>query len=70
MIGRWAERHSCIRHAVADLPSAQREVVVLKIWGGMTFEQISAVMSVPRSTAHATYRSAMGVLYDRLGEEA
>ena len=65
-----AERHDCIHRAMGELASRQREVVVLKIWGQMTFEQISAVMSLPRSTAHATYRTAMGVLHERLGEEA
>jgi len=65
-----AERHEIIRGAVAELPQTQREVVVLKVWGEMTFDQIATVMSIPRSTAHATYCTAMGALYDRLGEEA
>ena len=65
-----AERHEHIRGALAGLPQSQREVVALKVWSDMTFDQISAVMSIPRSTAHATYRTAMGVLYERLDEEA
>ena len=64
-----SERHSRIRLAVAQLPENQREVVVMKVWGEMTFDQISDVMSIPRSTAHAAYSTAMGALHDRLGRE-
>ena len=65
-----SERHARIRQAVAELPDDQREVAMMKVWGQMTFDQIGEVMSIPRSTAHAAYRSAMNTLYQRLGEEA
>lgn len=61
--------HARIHQAVSQLPADQREVVVMKIWGEMTFEQIGSVMSVPRSSAHATYQTAMKALQGRLGEE-
>ena len=64
-----SERQARIQQAVAELPEDQREVVVMKIWGEMTFGQIGEVMSIPRSSAHATYRRAMDVLHQRLGEE-
>jgi len=65
-----SERHARIQRAVAKLPEDQREVVVMKIWGEMTFTRIGEVMSVPRSTAHATYQTAMETLNRRLGQEA
>lgn len=64
-----SDRHARIHQAVSELPADQREVVVMKIWGEMTFEQIGSVMSVPRSSAHATYQTAMNALQGRLGEE-
>jgi len=64
-----SERHARIHQAVSELPADQREVVVMKIWGEMTFEQIGHVMSTPRSSAHATYQTAMNALSGRLGEE-
>ena len=64
-----SECHARIHQAVSELPLDQREVVVMKIWGEMTFEHIGRVMSVPRSSAHATYQAAMNALSGWLGEE-
>ena len=63
------ERQICNQRALSELPADQREVVVMKIWGERTFSQISEVMSIPRSTAHATYRTAMNRLYEKLDRE-
>ena len=64
-----SERHANIHRAVADLPRSQREVVVMKVWGEMTFRQIGKVMSIARSSAHAMYRTAMTALHRQLGQE-
>ena len=64
-----SERRMLIENAMADLPLDQREVVVMKIWGEMTFSQIGKVMSLPRSTAHATYGAAMTRLHEKLRME-
>jgi RNA polymerase sigma-70 factor (ECF subfamily) len=61
-----SERRMLIENTLADLPLDQREVVVMKIWGEMTFSQIGEVMSLPRSTAHATYGAAMTRLHEKL----
>jgi RNA polymerase sigma-70 factor (ECF subfamily) len=49
--------------AVADglqrLSPEQREVVELKIYGGLTFREIANVTSVPLQTAATRYRSAL-----------
>jgi RNA polymerase sigma-70 factor (ECF subfamily) len=49
--------------AVADglqrLSAEQREVVELKIYGGLTFREIADVTSVPLQTAATRYRSAL-----------
>jgi len=64
-----SERRMLIENALAGLPLDQREVVVMKIWGEMTFSQIGEVMSLPRSTAHATYGVAMTRLHEKLRME-
>lgn len=64
-----SERHARIHQVVAALPEKQREVVAMKVWGEMTFDQIGEVMNIPRSTAHAAYSGAMNALSERLGEE-
>ena len=63
------ERERKINGAVAKLPPRQREVVALHLWSDMTFEQIGKILSLPRSTAHALYGSAMQRLRQELQEE-
>ena len=45
--------------AVAALPAAQREVVALKIDGGLTFAEIAAVLGTSANTAASRYRYAL-----------
>lgn len=42
-----------------ELPLEQREVVVLKIHGGLTFEEIAAILQAPPNTAASRYRYAL-----------
>jgi len=63
---RWFERapdessleRSAMR-ALAGLPAAQREVVVLKIWHDHTFEEIGALLETSPNTVAARYRYAL-----------
>lgn len=45
--------------AVAALPAEQREVIALKIDGGLTFAEIAAVMHTSLNTAASRYRYAL-----------
>ena len=47
---------------LAALPEEQREVVVMKIWGGLTFEAISEALEIPQGTAQSRYRYAIAAL--------
>ena len=38
-----------------DLPQLEREVVVARIWGGLTFQQIGELVGATDSTAHRRY---------------
>ena len=54
---------------LAGLPEAQREVVALKIDGGLTFAQIAKVTNVSLNTAAGRYRYALDKLRAALAVE-
>jgi RNA polymerase sigma-70 factor (ECF subfamily) len=41
---------------LAELPPAQREVIVLKIWHGLTFEAVGNLLDISPNTAAGRYR--------------
>ncbi len=53
------EANARIREAIEKLPPAQAEVVVLKIWEGMTFLEIAEVLGESPNTAASRYRYAL-----------
>ena len=52
--------------ALAELPAEQRAVVHLKLWEGLTFEEIAAVLNIPPNTAASRYRYGLDKLRGRL----
>lgn len=48
-----------MREAVRQLSDKLREVVVMKFWGGLTFQQISEALAISPNTAASRYRYAM-----------
>lgn len=64
-----AERDASLRRAVDNLPDEQRETVVLKVYAGLTFEQIAAVSGTPLQTTAARYRRALEKLKSAFGEK-
>ncbi len=54
--------------AIAHLPEEQREVVLLKVWEGLTFREIASVLGVPQDTAASRYRYALEKLKQELGD--
>ncbi len=55
-----------LRQAVEKLGEKLREVVTLKIWGGLTFGQIAEAMSISPNTAASRYRYALEQLERKL----
>lgn len=45
--------------AMKRLPSAQSEVVVLRIWESLTFAEIARILDIPADTAASRFRYAM-----------
>jgi len=48
-----------LREAVQSLSDKLREVVVMKIWGDLTFAQISETLAISPNTAASRYRYAL-----------
>ena len=54
--GASRETVLALQSALATLPQEQREVVVLHIWGQLTFEETAAIVGVSPNTAASRYR--------------
>jgi RNA polymerase sigma-70 factor (ECF subfamily) len=64
------ERRAALTAALRTLPENQREVLVLKIWAGLSFPQIAEALRVSANTAASRYRYALVKLREQLTEKA
>ena len=64
------ERRTSVETALANLPEKQREVLVMRIWGGLTFSQIAEALEISPDTAASRYRYALDKLQESLAEES
>ncbi len=55
-----------IEQALASLPQEQREVVVLRAWGQLTFDEVAQALEIPANTAASRYRYALAKLREQL----
>jgi RNA polymerase sigma-70 factor (ECF subfamily) len=62
------EEINALNQALTLLPKEQQEVVILKIWGGLSFSQIADVVGSPRDTAASRYRYAVTTLKREMKE--
>lgn len=60
------ERRQAMEDALRRVPEDQREVLVLKIWGELTFQQIADELGIPPNTAASRYRYALAALRQQL----
>jgi len=60
------DTHRAVWRALRQLPTEQAEVVVLRIWEGMTFAEIGEVLEISQNTAASRYQYAMQKLSRRL----
>ena len=61
------EEAEFLRCAVEKLTDKLREVITMKIWGGLTFAQIAEVLKISQNTAASRYRYALEQLQKSLG---
>ena len=53
--------------ALKHLPGEQREIIVARLWGGLSFEQIGATAGCSASTAFRRYSAGIDSLRQELG---
>lgn len=63
------EQEKTINSAIANLPPEQREVVVLRIYHDLTFEEIADVCDAPQGTVTSRYKYAIEKLRENLFKE-
>jgi RNA polymerase sigma-70 factor (ECF subfamily) len=56
------EEAAGVQEALAKLPQAQREVLVLRIWGELTFAEIGQTLSESINTVASRYRTGLASL--------
>lgn len=56
------ESQHALLEALAALPEKFRQVVSLKLWNDLSFDQIAAQLNIPRGTAASRYRLALAKL--------
>jgi len=64
-----AERRQLARRAVDALPIRQRQVVVLRLYVGLTFRQIAETIGEPLQTVASRYRRALQRIKDRIEKQ-
>ena len=61
-----AEEHAKLETVIRKLPVEQREVLTLKIWGELTFQQIATVTDESPNTVASRYRLALAALRQQI----
>lgn len=64
------EREKAVAAALKLLPPEQREVVTLKIWGDLTFDEIGRQLEISPNTAASRHRYALTALKKHLAAHA
>ncbi len=55
-----------LEKALKSVPELQRSIVIARIWGGLTFEQIAEMNELSSSTVHRRYHEAIEELKQTL----
>jgi RNA polymerase sigma factor (sigma-70 family) len=55
-----------VTEALESLPPVEREVMVMRIWGGLTFDEIAAALESSTSSVHRKYQQALEELRQKL----
>jgi RNA polymerase sigma-70 factor (ECF subfamily) len=61
-----AEEHGLVRRAIDALPEPEREVVVMRVYGGLTFDEMARALGEPLQTVASRYRRALEKLSERI----
>ena len=56
-----------LHESLAALPLEEREVIISRVWGGLTFEQIGQLAGCSTSMAYRRYAAGLATLRERMG---
>lgn len=56
-----------VRRGLLALPSEQRQVVVLRVWCGLTFAETASLLEISANTVASRYRYALEKLREAMG---
>jgi RNA polymerase sigma-70 factor (ECF subfamily) len=62
-------RETAALAALRELPAEQREVIVLRLWHRLSYDEIGRIQDVPANTAAGRYRYGIEKLRDRFSGE-
>ena len=65
----WEQQREEIEAALRSLPAPQRQVLVMRIWGELTFAQVAESLEISPNTAASRYRYALENMRSQLREE-
>lgn len=51
--------------ALESLGSEEREIIVARLWGGLTFQEIAEIVGTSSSSAHRRYEAGLAALRER-----
>jgi RNA polymerase sigma-70 factor (ECF subfamily) len=54
-----------LQAALRELPEEQREIIMLHVWGGMTFDEVGVALGISRHTAASRYRYGLSKLREQ-----
>jgi RNA polymerase sigma-70 factor (ECF subfamily) len=54
-----------LQSVLRGLPEEQREVIVLHVWGQMSFEEVAEALAIPANTAASRYRYGLSKLREQ-----
>jgi len=63
------EQRRRLNAALAGLPDDEREVVLLHVYGGLSFTEAAQALETPRSTVASRYQAAIAKLREFIGHE-
>jgi RNA polymerase sigma-70 factor, ECF subfamily len=63
---RSREEVLALQTALRELPEEQREMLILRVWGGLTIEEAGRAAGVPPNTAASRYRYGLEKLRELL----
>lgn len=67
VLNRDSAEELTLRRALRALPSEQRQVVVLRVWCGLSYAEIAALLEISPNTVASRYRYALEKLREEMG---